>query len=537
MAKLTKESINKLLSQRFENQNIEKLSQLPKPNELLDLEKSVERIIKAIKNKEKIFLVGDYDVDGIMSTSTMIRFFKDINYPLEWTIPNRFKDGYGIKKSVIKDIETDVIITVDNGITGYEAADYCKEKNIDLIITDHHKIINGVKPNAYTIVDPHQDECSFPFKDICGAQVAWYLLAELNNKLYEHKLINKKIDMKKYLDLVALAIVADIMPLIEINRIMLKTGLNEISKENIPFTRGLMMMLNKKTLESEDIAFQIAPMINSSGRLKDARIAIEAITSDNFNDTWNKIEELRDLNEQRKKIQDQTFEEAEKQVKNQQYCINVKGENWHEGVIGIVASKIAEKYQLPTFVFSKTVKNGKTFYKGSGRSVGTIDIFQALSNVKETIEQFGGHPAAAGLSIKEEQWENYDKAIKEELSKTPEKEFQKETNVLGEIDIFDIDFELMEILEKFKPYGEKNPAPQFKISKILALDIKVLKGKHHKFNFKKTRKDGQFKTIEGIIFNSPKNYQIGVMDIVFDISKNTFRGKTKLNLMIKEIKD
>jgi len=264
---LTLSDVDTLLQQRFK-EGFLSLKDLPQPNTFKDMDKATARIVKAIKNKENITIVGDYDVDGVTSTTLMRLFFEEIDYPIEWIIPNRFKDGYGLSSNIIPRIlGTDLAITVDNGISAVYAAKLCKEQGIELIITDHHLLAPEV-PECFAIIDQKQEDCTFPYSDVCGAQIAWYLIASLKNAL------GIKINMMSYMELVSIAIIADMMPLQHINRAMVEAGLKALSKSTKPAIRAFKEHAQKETLNAEDIGFFLAPLLNSAGRMEDASLSL-----------------------------------------------------------------------------------------------------------------------------------------------------------------------------------------------------------------------------------------------------------------------
>jgi len=289
--KVTPQEIEQKLQRRFLKDGHLSLANLPKPSEFKDMDRAVARIVKAIHTGEKIMLIGDYDVDGVTSTTLINMFFKDIGVDLEWIIPNRFKDGYGLSPNLIPRIEGfDLVFTVDNGIAAVEAAKMCQEMGIDLIITDHH-IVPAVIPTAYAIVDQKQVNCPFPYEEVCGAQIAWYLIAALN------KALNANVDIKSYLGLVSIAIIADMMPLQHINRAMVKAGLQLLNRSELPAVKAFMEKLDKVALNAEDIGFQIAPVLNSAGRMDDAKWSVEFLLSANIYDARVRLDRLKDFNE------------------------------------------------------------------------------------------------------------------------------------------------------------------------------------------------------------------------------------------------
>ncbi|HLD23484.1 MAG TPA: DHH family phosphoesterase, partial [Sulfuricurvum sp.] len=281
-------ALGDFLARRFVAQS-EKLSDIPHPSLLKDAQKGAERLARAIRNGERIALVGDYDVDGVTSTAIVKRFFDLIPYPLITTIPNRFTDGYGVSKNVLERLDVDIIFTVDNGINALEAAEVCKTRGIDLIITDHHTPGDAL-PDAYAIINPKQSDCPYPFKEICGAQVGWLLMGLLKQEL------GNTIDMRQFFPFLSLAIIADVMPLVGINRAIVKTGLEMMHTSTLsPFVM-IRDFLNRTSISSEDIAFQIAPRINSAGRLEDASIALDFLLADTTERAYHQFELLTSLN-------------------------------------------------------------------------------------------------------------------------------------------------------------------------------------------------------------------------------------------------
>lgn len=524
---LNKTALFELLSQRFDNQE-KTLSQIPNPNLLHDAPKAAKKIADAIKEKKKITLVGDYDVDGISSTAIMVDFFRQIPYPLQTIIPNRFSDGYGVSPNILKRVDADIVITVDNGITAIEAAEICKERGIELIITDHHTPLE-LLPEAYAIVNPKLSKCDYPFKDICGAQVAWLLLGLVKKEL------NLSIDMKKFLDILCIAIIADIMPLTDINRALVKEGLKVLMHSQRPSSIIIRDFLNKNSLTSEDIGFQIAPRINSAGRLKDASIALEFLTATTTNKAYTQFEKLNSLNEQRKDLEAQTTKIAIDTVQNLEELPNiivVYGEDWHEGVVGIVASRLVNHFERPSIVLS--IKEGVA--KGSARSLGNIDIYKLIKENAHYLQRFGGHKMAAGLGLDEGDIEAFSRAINKSASGLTCNDFIPSEDVLGILDTHDIDFELLEMLESFEPYGEANLRPKFLLKDAHIMEIKYIGSdkSHSKITVKQHLHER--KTIELIAFRNivemPSDKKITCK---YTISKNEFNSKVSIQFLLNKI--
>ena len=518
---LNKALIYSLLYNRHKGEFLT-LKELPHPNSFKDMQRGVKRVAAAIRANEKIALIGDYDVDGVVATTIIRELFLAINYPLQWVIPNRFKDGYGISKSVIDRIDADVILTVDNGIAAVTPAKICKERNIDLIITDHHAIPPTL-PEAYALINQKQSDCNFKYKEICGAQIAWYFAAALAKEL------NVKLDIKELLSLVSLAIVADIMPLNGINRTMLIAGMEHLKRSNRAFVRALRQREMLKKIDSETIAYYLAPLINSAGRLRDAAMASEFLFTRDFEQAQTILDELIELNSERKAIERELTKEALKQVSKNDFIAIVSGREWNEGVVGIVASKVAEHFKMPSIVLS--CKDG--ICKGSGRTYGECDLFKLVGTVREYLDKFGGHKAAVGLSFKEEKLSLIKSLLNMEASKQCKKEFIDES-ILGILPFEQIDLELLDILEKFEPYGEANPKPKFITKNVEVLDIKEVgsDGEHKRYRLR----DGG-KILSAIEFRSKNNPNIGdFIDITYTLSKNFYNDNIYINLYIEEIK-
>ena len=300
--KLDLNTLKRKLDERFAD-GFSKLSDIPNPALLLNAPKAAKRIADAIQNQERITLVGDYDVDGVTATSLTTLFFRELNYPLDVIIPNRFNDGYGVSASVLDRVDADLVFTVDNGINAFEAAEVCKQRGVDLIITDHHTPSDTL-PDVYTIVDPKLEGDTYPFKEICGAQVIWLVLILVKKELA------LTINMSQYLPLLALAVVADVMPLIGINRAIVQHGLSQMMSSQLPAFCIIREYLNKSVLSAEDIGFQIAPRINSAGRLEDASIALDFLTAESNEKAFKQFELLNQLNDLRKAIEADVTEEA-----------------------------------------------------------------------------------------------------------------------------------------------------------------------------------------------------------------------------------
>ena len=521
---LNKHSLYELLSQRFTKEE-KKLSDIPSPALLQDASASAKRIADAIRNNERITLVGDYDVDGVSSTAIMVDFFRQIPYPLEAIIPNRFRDGYGVSPNVLERIDADLVITVDNGIAAIGASKICKERGIDLIITDHHTP-SEILPEALYIVDPKLSTCEYPFKEICGAQVAWLLLGLVKKEL------GLLINMKQFLDILAIAIIADIMPLIDINRTLVREGLKVLMTSQRPSSTIIRDFLNKSSISSEDIAFQIAPRINSAGRLEDASIALNFFISDNINTAYNQFELLGKLNDLRKETEAECTKLAMNAADANADVIVVAGEGWHEGVVGIVAARLVDKFGKPAIVLS--LENGVA--KGSARSIGEVNIYELIKASEHLLTKFGGHKMAAGLGLLEENIETFTKAINESASKLNPDDFLPKEVITGIVQTSDIDLELLNLIEQFEPYGEANLRPRFLIQDAEVVSIKLMGQDKSHSRIEIRQNPHERKTLEIIAFRTvyemPESKKITCS---YTLSKNEFNNKITPQLLVNTI--
>lgn len=521
---LNKSALFELLSQRFDTQE-KTLSQIPNPNLLHDASRAAKKIAAAIRENKKITLVGDYDVDGVSATAIMVDFFRQIPYPLQTIIPNRFSDGYGVSPNVLKRVDADIVITVDNGITAIEAAEICKERGIELIITDHHTPLETL-PEAYAIVNPKLSHCSYPFEEICGAQVAWLLLGLVKKEL------SLDIDMKGFLDILCIAVIADIMPLTDINRAIVKEGLKVLMHSQRPSSIIIRDFLNKSSITSEDIAFAIAPRINSAGRLEDASIALEFLTAQTTNEAYTQFEKLNSLNELRRTTEAQTTNEAFELVNEEETIIVVAKEGWHEGVVGIVASRLVDHFSKPAIVLS--IKNGVA--KGSARSIGNINIYELIKQNSSLLTKFGGHKMAAGLSLEEKNIDLFKAALNKSASKLSPADFLSLEKVMGILPSDEIDFGLLELLESFEPYGEANSRPLFLIKDAQVVEIKYFgKDKSHtKVLLKQFAHER--KPIELILFKkSLEMPSEKKLTCSYGVTKNEFNSRVSVQLIINKI--
>jgi len=516
--------IEKKLKERFFSNGFLSLADLPKPSSFKDMEKATARVVKAIHANEKIMLIGDYDVDGVTSTTLMKMFFNDIGVQLDWIIPNRFKDGYGLSPNLIPRIEGyDLVITVDNGISSLEASQLCKEKGIDLIITDHH-IVPSTPPQAYAIINQKQKECDFPYQEVCGAQIAWYFIASLNGAL------KSKIDIKAYLGLTSIAIVADMMPLQHINRAMVKAGLQLLNRSTLPAIRAFMEKLDKVVLNAEDIAFQIAPVLNSAGRMDDAKWSVEFLLSDNLFDAKIRLDRLIEFNNSRKAIEQEITNEALQKANLKENVLVIDGENWHEGIVGIVAARVGRHFEKPTIILTKSEEG---LLKGSGRSFHVCNLFKITEPCRPLLHKFGGHDAAIGLSLASENLKEFKEKINQNYALENYQEKQLDPDILGELSFREINFNLVHQMKAYEPYGQGNPSPKFITSKVIIQEVKEMgkEKEHRRFTLSQSGV-----TQQAVLFKTNEVFQIGQeVTLIYQINENHFNNRVTLQLMVEKI--
>ncbi|HHE37765.1 MAG TPA: single-stranded-DNA-specific exonuclease RecJ [Candidatus Cloacimonetes bacterium] len=502
------------------------------------MDKAVNRIIKAIKNKEKITIYGDYDVDGTTSTALLYLGLKKLQAIVDYYIPHRMIEGYGLSLSGVEQLKengTQLIISVDCGINAFEEVDEINSLGMDIIITDHHNPKEEL-PAGVAIINPKMKENDYPYIDLAGVGVAYKLLSAVYQKID----FGDKQIVHKYIDLVALGTIADIVPLTGENRIFASIGLDRlIKKQNIGLNALIGIAgLSQKELNASDIVFGVAPRINAAGRMGSALRAVELMVSTDENKSMELAQIIERENSLRQQIDQRTFEEAceiiEKKYKNmdETYCIVVSSDDWHPGVIGIVASKLVEKYYRPAIMIS--FKDG--IGSGSGRSIAGFDLFQALKNVEDYLETFGGHKYAAGLSILVE----YVDSFENRLSKFIEKNISPELlipplKIDTELELYDINEHLLEWLNKFAPFGPGNMRPTFVTKKVMIVGYPYNVGANHLKL--KVIKDGC--TLDLIGFNLgdflPFLKKGSLLDIAYTLEFNTWQGRSTIQGKLKDI--
>ena len=516
------------------------LSMLHDPFLMKDMDKAVSRLIKAMTSKEQIRVYGDYDVDGTTSVSMMYLFLKSQNANCDYYIPDRESEGYGISYKGI-DVAIDkgisLMICLDCGIKAVEKVAYAKSKGLDLIICDHHRP-GEYLPDAIAVLDPKRVDCTYPFKELCGCGVGFKLI----QAYLKHHGLDESMAFQ-YLDLVAVAIGADIVPIVEENRVLAFYGLKYLN-ENPRVGIKALMREHKHfgTININNVVFTIAPRINAAGRMKHANNAVSLLIERNEEQAVKIANEIEEYNKERRSEDQRIVKEALVQIKEQKEEQNastvVYHPGWHKGVIGIVASRLIETYYRPTVVFTKS----KTYMVASVRSVKGFDVFEALEACSAYIEQFGGHKYAAGLSIREENYEffkaAFDKVVSERINEVQKTEV---IEIDAELDFSDITTGFNNILKQFEPFGPENMPPLFVTKNVMDRGYSKAVGsdnEHLKLHLC-TEKD-KLSEMNGIAFKLGFHSEYVskglAFDICYSIQENEWKGNRSIQLEVKDIK-
>ncbi len=511
---------------------------------MIDMDRAVHRISKALLNKEKILIFGDYDVDGITSTTLLKEFLNGIGADVSHYIPHRIDEGYGLKPfhvgNIAKKRGTDLIITVDCGSGSSEAVAEANRLGIDVIITDHHAISDPM-PLAAAVVNPQRCDCPAGAQCLAGVGVAFILLVCLRKHLREIDYWSKyeEPNLKALCDLVALGTVADIVPLVNENRILTKIGLEVINKNPRPGIQALLQAsgISKPFISAEDIAFRLAPRLNAAGRMDHANLAVELLESTEFESATRIADSINKLNTHRQSTENRVFRricmylEENPELLSRKSMVLASNE-WHEGVLGIVASRLARIYWRPVALLS--FKNG--LGKGSARSIPSINLYQAISECDSYLDHFGGHPMAAGLSLHVEHLDEFKEAFESAVSEmAPADAFKPFLDIDYALKLDMISDGLIDELERLQPFGPKNEEPLFCANDIDIVHAKSVGQGHKRFILKQRHAKAQ-KTVEGIWFNIPDECQAlsGFSQLVFKLRWNYWNGDKRAQLMIEE---
>ena len=537
-----RENINPLLATILVNRNMtepEKLRMFLHPTRkdfhdpflMPDMKRAVDRIKKAIENKEKVIIFGDYDADGITSITVLKSFLQDNNLHVDYYIPNRLDEGYGLNKPAIKKIaenKYDLMITVDCGISGVEEVYYANELGLETIITDHHEVAEEL-PRALAIVDAKRKDNKYPCRDLAGVGVVFKLIQAISIEL----------DLPeegylKYLDIVCVGTISDIVPLKDENRVIAKLGLMLVNQTKNMGLKSLLISSGYKTIDSSAISFGVAPRINACGRMGHAEKALKLFLSKDINEVNELTKELNEYNRIRQETEKNIYQEAleliEKEHLDKKDTIVVAGEGWHH-VIGIVASKITELYFKPSILLCYE----DDLAKGSGRSIPGFDLHDALMKCLDTIERFGGHSMAIGITLKRNKVNEFRDEVENIAKKAHIEEIVPIIYIDSKVDLAEINKEMVESLRELEPFGEGNKMPIFAIKNLKIDSIRALsEGKHLKLTLRENNT-----IINAIGFNMgnlAEEYRIGdKIDVVGVLEINHFNGVDILQINLKDV--
>ncbi len=522
------------------------LHSLPDPFRLAGMEKAVERLSLAFRRKEKIVVFGDYDMDGISATAILVDYlrragFKQVNF----LIPSRLTDGYGLNEKAIATVcefGTTLAITVDNGISNFAEIAAAKVLGLDFIVTDHHQIPE-ILPPAAAIIDPHLPECNYPDPNLAGVGVAFNLMMALRKRLRESGLASD-VNLLQYLDLVALGTVADVMPLTGVNRTFVSFGLKEINKTR---RLGMTYLLSAagirrgEPVNARELAFKLAPLVNAVGRVADAKIAVELFLTRDKAIAIRNVQTLEECNERRRQIEKDIKSEVDAMLKSDDSLSSAKvillaSEKWHPGVVGIVASRVAEAYDKPTILIALDDGIGR----GSGRSIPGLNLVKLLDQCQDHLIRYGGHEQAIGLTVAEESISSLRRQIENYLINTAPPQAAPPRLLLdGILHPDDINRKLLEELQVLQPLGYGNPEPTFllegtEVSKIIPMGSSDRR--HLKFTF--TDRKNQSRRFAGIYFNfkgtPPKKGEI--LDLVCTPEENIWRGRSEIRANLTDFR-
>jgi single-stranded-DNA-specific exonuclease len=515
------------------------LNELHDPFLMKDMDRASERLSLAIRSNEKLLVYGDYDVDGTTATAIMYSFLKEFGVEVDYYIPHRFKEGYGINPEGIQyahEIGAHVIVSVDCGITAVEEALEIKSLGMDLIICDHHTVGEHL-PDAFAVLDPKREDCEYPFDGLSGAGVGFKLVQATLARLGLPAQV-----AYKYLDLLAISIASDIVPIIDENRILMWAGLERLRTDPRVGIQALMNLIRlpQAELDTKKIVFSIGPRINAAGRMGDASAAVRLLIANDELEAKLMARELEGINAKRRDTDTTTMNEAVQQIEEQLNMDRISAlvlfdANWHLGVIGIVASRLVDQYHRPAIMLSEV--DGKI--KGSARSIRGFNIYEAIRECEDLLEQFGGHEYAAGLTLKDGALKEFRKRMNskaiEELSGNS---FEAELLVDAEIQLADIDGKFWKLLHQFQPFGPANTKPIFVSNGLKVVGVPSIVGNGH-LKLRVRQEDSP--VFDAIGFNMhkfmPKVRDGKLFNIAYELEENTWNGNTALQLHLRDIQE
>jgi single-stranded-DNA-specific exonuclease len=519
------------------------LQRLHDPFLMRGMSEAVDRLFRGLQSQESIVIYGDYDVDGITATAVLSWFFRDIGVAVPYYLPHRMREGYGLNAEAIRklaDQRTRVLITVDCGITGYEEVQLARRLGIDVIVTDHHQVPPTL-PDAVAVLNPHQPECEYPAKELSGVGVAFKLIMALRGRLrQESRWAGKLPNLRRHLDLVALGTIADVAPLLGENRILVRHGLQELTHSQ---KLGVQTLKHVTRIAEQDIGprqvgFMLAPRLNAAGRLAAAKAGVELLLSDDAVRAEKLARYLDAVNQERRAVQAQIYEEAKAAIAaeggvNNRWAVVFASEGWHPGVVGIVASKLVEEYGRPTVLIGLEGETGK----GSGRSIAAFHLYNALVACQELLTGFGGHEHAAGIHLRREHVASFKEALnrvaREQLTAA---DCTPLLAIDAEVQLEEIDDTLLQFIERLEPFGEGNPEPVLLARGVESVGAPALVGKEQQ-HLRLTLRQGNT-LLRGIGFAMGRRLtqaKAGVLDVVFSPQRHVWNEREERQLVLKDL--
>jgi len=503
-----------------------------------DMAVAADRILTALDRGERIGIYGDYDVDGISGSAILVRFLRALGHEPALYIPHRLRDGYGVSEPGVRrlaDAGAQVMVTVDCGGVSHREIALARDLGIETIVCDHHQV-SGTPLPAYAVLNPIEPDAGFPFSGLCGAGVAFYLALGVRVRLREKGRTNLP-DLRRYLDLVTLGTIADIVPLVEENRVLVKHGLRELTQTGAPGLVALKAVSGVSDVSTGVVGFRLAPRLNAGGRLADATRSVELLTTDDQARAAQLAAELDQENRARQAIELEILDDAVRQIERaadfaDRRSIVLASDDWHPGVIGIVASRLVERYYRPTVLIALDGAAGTG--RGSGRSIRGVNLYEAFKTCRDSLEGFGGHRMAAGLSIRAEQVGAFGAQFEAAIRRvTQPGDFIQETRIDAELSLGDVNDGLLEDLARLEPYGPGNPEPVFLARGVTVVSHRIVGEKHLKLYLRQEQR-----ALSAIGFGMADTpLEAGTtLDILFSPERNDWNGNTSIQLRVRDLR-
>lgn len=524
------------------------LACLPDPFLMLGMETAVARILRAIENKEHLTVYGDYDVDGITSASFLVHFFRDLGIPFSYYLPNRMEEGYGVNTNALRKIRdggSTLVITADCGITAVQEVLAAREIGLDVIVTDHHQVGEEGLPDSIAVLNPHQPGCLYPFRFLSGVGIVFKLATAIRTALYKAGWDKDKLpNLKRHLDLFALGTIADVAPLTGENHVLSNHGLRQMTVTTKPGLVALKAVAGLNgNIDTRSVAFNLGPRLNAAGRLGKADTCLHLLTATDLGEAKKMARALDDINQERQEVQKWTQDEAEYLLEREVDLENDKvivlaSENFHMGVIGIVASRFSQTYYRPTVLIALKDKKGK----GSARSIPRFNLFKAFTECSEYLIQYGGHAYAAGLNIEESQVVHFRKAINQVGQRIlGNEELIPEINIDATLPLESLSLKTLKNIQSLEPFGQGNPLPVFMTPGVSIHDIHYMGRDGQHVRFKAAPNGKRDLQLEVVAFNMQETFRRmetrgALFDLAYELHANEWNGQEKLQLRLIDLR-